>query len=253
MPRGGQPLDPILVWQDPEAGTNSLILLDGAYRLSAYKTAKWEGPIPARIVECSRSEAFLLAAGANSKDRKGLSSKEKHDYAWLLVRTPEVKGSRSALAKATGISETSIARMRRRWKEVAERPDYVPTGVWSRDYADKTDEWDTGDDLSDAARNALIADYVGKLRDLMDWRKGHPILRDDDARFEIVASALGHPSDRALANWILGGEDEANEFMSGEVDPVGDYSHLSEFADEDDGDEETPISKARCVSSIGVL
>lgn len=64
--RNGQPLDPILVWRDPENGSNSVVLLDGAYRLSAYDTAGWQGPVPARVVECNRSDALLLAAGANS-------------------------------------------------------------------------------------------------------------------------------------------------------------------------------------------
>jgi hypothetical protein len=75
-------------------------------------------------------------------------------------------------------------------------------------------------ELTDAARDAAIADYVSKLRDLMDWRKGHPILRDKQARFAIVAgaSATYRPS---IGRVDIGGEDEANEWMTGEVHPQG--------------------------------
>ncbi|CDP53685.1 hypothetical protein [Devosia sp. DBB001] len=34
-----------------------------------------------------------------------------------------------------------------------------------------------------------------------------------------------------MAEWILGGEDEANEWMTGEVNPKGEYSHLMKFVD----------------------
>lgn len=240
-PRNGTPLDPVLLWRDPTTGANSLTLLDGAYRLAAYKTAKWSGAIPARIVECSRKEALLLAAGANSKDRKGLTPHEKQDFAWRLVRDEGVTFSKSELVKATGVSDRSIGRMRARWRELHGRPEATVTGHWWRDREDRQEDHGEVQELSDAAKEAAIRDHVSKLRDLLDRRKGHPILRDKDAVFEIIARTFGEPHDKALALYILGGQDEADEWMTGEVVTVGDYSHVTHFDEAtEDEDEENP-------------
>jgi hypothetical protein len=237
--RAGSLLDPLLLWRDPESGANALTLLDGAYRLSAYRTAKWTGLIPARIVECSRKEALLLAAGANSKDRKGLTPHEKQDFAWRLVRDEGVTFSKAELVRATGVSDRSIARMRARWRQLREQPEVIVTGRWWRDREDAQSDREFGEELSDAAKEAAIREHVTKLRDLLDRRKGHPILSDKDAVFEIVVRALGEPHDRALAHYILGGSDEADDWMDGDVERVGNYSHLTEFVDEDD-EEDNP-------------
>lgn len=232
-PRNGDTLDPILLWRDAESGVNHLTLLDGAYRLSAYKTAKWVGSVPARIVECSRKEALLLAAGANSKDRKGLTPHEKQDFAWRLVRDEGVTFSKAELVRATGVSDRSIARMRSRWRELRKKPEVIVTGRWWRDREDAQSDGEFGQELSDPAKEAAIREHVSKLRDFLDRRKGHPILRDKDAVFEIVARTFGEPHDRALAHYILGGSDEADEWMAGEVERIGNYGHLTEVFDDD--------------------
>lgn len=90
-----------------------------------------------------------------------------------------------------------------------------------------------------AAREAAVLEYIGKFRDLFDWKQGHPLMRDEQARFEVISRALGHPADEALAEFILGDREEADYWMTGEVKAVGDYSHLTKIDDADD-DEENP-------------
>lgn len=237
--RTGAPLDPVLLWRDNGSDATTLTLLDGAYRLSAYRTAKWAEPIPALVFECSRKEALLIAAQANSRDRKGLTPQEKQDFAWRLVREEGVTFSKSELVRATGVSDRSIARMRARWRELRERPQAIVTGRWWRDREDAQGDESASQQMSDAAKEAAIREHVTRLRDLLDRRKGHPILRDKDAVFEIVARALGEPHDRALAHYILGGADEADDWMEGEVERVGNYNHLTEITDDED-EEDNP-------------
>lgn len=111
----------------------------------------------------------------------------------------------------------------------------IITGRWWRDREDAQSDAEFGQELSDPAKEAAIREHVSKLRDLLD-RKGHPILRDKDAVFEIVARALGEPHDRALAHYILGGSDEADDWMDGEVERVGNYNHLTQVVDDDEED-----------------
>lgn len=226
--RSGQRLDRVLLWRDPSTGSNALTLIDGAYRLSAYKTAGWPHAIPANIVECDRKQALLLAAGANAKDRKGTSPQEKQDYAWKLVRDESVTFSKSELVRYTGVSDSTIARMRSRWKALKGTPEQGATGHWWRDRDEGTDR-ESPDDLSDAARAAAIKDYVGKFRDLFDRRKGHPILSDTDAVFEIIGKALGPVKVRHFAEHHFGGPEELDSWLAGNVEPMGQYHHLTQF------------------------
>jgi hypothetical protein len=59
---------------------------------------------------------------------------------------------------------------------------------------------------------------VGRLRDLLDWRKGSPVLREEEARLEIISEAIGLQMVRTLAEWVLGGEEETDDWLSGDTD-----------------------------------
>jgi hypothetical protein len=215
-PKRGQALDPLDIWIDTNEGAEKFVLLDGYYRLSAYQLAKWDKPVPVRLHRCTRAEALLLVIASNSKDRLALSPHEKQDYAWRLVRDPEVSSSRAVLSRATGVSEATISRMRRRWKVVSMRPEYEPSGNWRKDQEDAAN----GDftPMTDEERKAAIQLYVGRLRDLLDWRKGSPVLREEEARLEIISEAIGLQMVRTLAEWVLGGEEETDDWLSGDTD-----------------------------------
>jgi hypothetical protein len=220
--RNGQPLDRVLLWRDPSAGANALTLLDGAYRLAAYKLVGWPGSIPATILECSRKDALLRAAGANSKDRLGLCRNEKQDQAWKLVRAKGVTFSIAELARATSVSPRNIVRMRNRWRELQGRPEATVTGRWWQDQKDEAREWQDVEDMHPAERKAAIDDMVAKVRDLMDRRKGSLILADSFAVYEIVGTAFGASWVEGFAEWYLGGKEEAAEWMTGNPDAGDD-------------------------------
>ncbi len=235
--RDGRMLDAVLLWQDPEARSNGFVLLDGRYRLSAYKTAGWTEAIPAKIVECkcSRQEALLLAVGANSKDRKGLTPVEKANYAWRLVRDPACDFSKAQLTRATGISDRTIARMRARWRELQQEEGREVTGSWYRDQRDDdviTDAFE----LSEAQRRRAAKEVGGQLRDVLDWRKGNPALRDREVRYEAIAFAIGEQDLKGLFEWHYGGEDEADDWGSIDVQTVS-FVDEKDAVDEDEGDD----------------
>lgn len=220
--RSGQPLDPIVLWRDAATGSNALTLLDGAYRLAAYKLAGWSGAIPAKIVECGRKQALLLSAGANSKDRMGLSRNEKQDNAWKLTRMEGVTFSIAELARASGVSPRNVVRMRNRWRELQGRSEVAVTGRWWQDQKDEAREWTEVEEMDPAVRRAAIDDMIGQVRDLMDRRKGNLILADGHAVYEIIGGAFGKPWVEGFAEWYLGGKDEAAEWMTGDPDADDD-------------------------------
>lgn len=219
-------LDPLLLWKN-EAG--SLVLLDGAYRLAAYRATGWQHDVPANVVTCDRRTALLLAAGANTKDKLSLSPTEKADLAWKLVREPGMKFSKPEIAKATGISTATVARMRARFKTLSGLAEVEITGSWFRDRQNgMDDEWDRIGSLSDAERNKAIEVLAKSIRDLIDRRKPGAVTRDSDILFEALHTALGAQQVRAFADWIFGGRDE-------ELDEWGAIGIDDEVLEGDDG------------------
>ena len=211
-------LDPVLLWRDGAA----LVLLDGAYRLAAYRAAGWRGDVPAIVVSCDRRTALLLAAGANSKDKVGLAPQEKADLAWRLVREPGMNFSKPELARATGISTATIGRMRARWRVLERVPDVEITGNWWRDRVDSADEAERPGPMSDAQRRQAVDELVKRLRDVLDWRKPGAATRDSTLTYEALHVALGPQHVRAFADWAFGGigEEEVDEWGSFAVDDV---------------------------------
>ncbi|CAH0338928.1 ParB N-terminal domain-containing protein [Rhizobium sp. CECT 9324] len=209
------PLDPVILWRNGE----TLVLLDGAYRIAAYRAAAWRDAIPAYVVSCDRRTALLLAAGANSKDKASLTQNEKADLAWRLVREPGMDFSKPEIARATGISSATVGRMRARHKALLKRANVELTGHWWRDRSDDWDEQPEGPAMSDGQRRKAINQLVNELRNLLDWRKPGAITRDSTAVFEALYEALGTKAARFFADWAVGGEgDDGEEWSSFDLD-----------------------------------
>jgi len=225
--------DPLTVWKDPDS--EQIIVLDGQYRAEAYRQAgQGTRKVPVRIFEGSRSEAVLAALSANSKATLPLTSPERQNAAWRLVRAPLTPGgpqySKPLIADASGVSERLVGYMRARWKEVQGRgADAVEqlTGQWAKDRDDAHSEGDF-ERITDKQRLDQIETLSKQFRDLTDRRKrGHelPILSDQTAIFEALSRAYGDPWIKSFMEYVLG--DDADEWGN-------DFLMTEECDDEDE-------------------
>jgi ParB-like chromosome segregation protein Spo0J len=107
-------VDPITVMQIG----NRTVLIDGHHRIEAYHQAGRTTDIPVRYFRGGLEEAVLEAGQANSKAKLPMTSQERHDYAWRLVLLG--KHSKADVARASGISSSSVANMRKIRKGLGE-------------------------------------------------------------------------------------------------------------------------------------
>lgn len=201
--KGG--LEPILLWGDSrDPAKPRLVLLDGAHRLAAYGSLhvsgrRSGGGVPAKIVECEPKQAHLLALARNTRDCLPLTTTERTNAAWGLVRHPALQFSKAEIAHAAGIAPRTVANMRRRLKEMTEAGE-EPSGAWWKDRQGNRDEdpYDLSDNDLDARVKALASALQGPLG---GWKR---------ERTEVLAKALetvfGHDLRHILD--FLFGEDE---------------------------------------------
>ena len=110
-------LDPILVF--PVA--DKYYVIDGHHRLAAYITARWKGDIPAVVFTGSLDEAVREALRSNSKNKLPMTTKDKTEAAWRLVKEGkpgEWPDSISETMKLTGVGKGTVNRMRDAWTEL---------------------------------------------------------------------------------------------------------------------------------------
>ncbi|QFT93196.1 hypothetical protein FIU86_10100 [Roseovarius sp. THAF9] len=228
-------LDPVLVWQETDAKDNQtgrLVLLDGHYRLAAYRAEQSAGKIegrgiPAVLLTGNRIEAHLAALMANSKDTLPLTMQERLNAAWMLVRTYRNGISKPRLAGASGVAERTIANMRQQLRKFAEAGE-CPDGNWlvDRRFPVKSEF----EPPSDAARQAIITSISQALRTaLSDART-----RDYEIIGDAIQEALG-ARQLAFVMDYLGGGDEEDDRDTGWMEP--DINEGGYFND-DDGDED---------------
>lgn len=196
-----QPLDPVIVWQTEEG----MILLDGAHRLTAYKSARWEGEIPAIVYTgIDQRRALGIAIKANSKRSLQMSREDCLNAAWRLVREPvQPRYKAKEITVLTGIGRRTVDNMRARLKTID--PDAI-TGSWRRDLKDHHTDTSFGMMTPDQ-RDAGVRSFGLSLRDFCDRRKHKdiPILRDGDAVCEAVIFAFGDRWVEYLWDYYSGG------------------------------------------------
>lgn len=211
-------LDPILVWREQDEDgreTGRLVLLDGHFRVTAYRAEIAAGHVegkgvPALIVKGTRIDAELEALRANTKDSLPLTMTERTDAAWALVRRHRNKISKSQLAKASGVSERSIANMRKKLKEFLEAKEQ-PSGDWWRDR--QWPEEGTFTPPTDAERERLIATLATSITEAI---KEHRIW-DVEIKAEAIQRALGKRDMEAVVEYLqlsLGDFDEFSEELA---------------------------------------
>ncbi|RYC33623.1 nuclease [Lichenibacterium minor] len=100
-------LAPLTVFQ---AGSTTY-LVDGHHRWTAYKRERFAGPVAVAYFEGSAEEAVTFAGEVNSQTKHPMTTREKTDYAWRLVRCGRY--SKARMARASGASTGTIGEMRR--------------------------------------------------------------------------------------------------------------------------------------------
>ncbi len=212
-------LDPVTVWHEEDAKgtqTGRLVLLDGHYRVAAYRaeqaTGKIEGRgIPAILLTGNPLEAHLAALMANSKDTLPLTMQERLNAAWRLVRTFRGTLSKRRLAQASGIGERTIARMRQQLKKFLEAKE-MPDGNWLIDRRFPLKNEYTPP--SDEARKHMVDTLSQALRVALNEVK----TRDVEIIGDALQEALGARQWASIADY-LGGDDRDGDGDTGWMKP----------------------------------
>ncbi|SBV99217.1 ParB domain protein nuclease [uncultured Alphaproteobacteria bacterium] len=106
-PKSGHTLDPLTVFQ---VGRKAY-LIDGHHRIAAYQRAKFEKPVPVVFFDGTVEQAVLEAGRANSKAKLSMSTQERMNFAWRLVRIGTY--SKTEITEAASVSDGQVAAMRR--------------------------------------------------------------------------------------------------------------------------------------------
>jgi hypothetical protein len=104
--------------------------LDGHHRFAAYTRLKWAKPIKVVLHDGPLYKVKLIALRENTKARLPMSPKERADAAWRLTCEQLEDGgysySKKELAEATGVSERTVANMRRTYRVIEELGCFPP-------------------------------------------------------------------------------------------------------------------------------
>lgn len=193
LERGGA-LDRIAVWEEPDSG--ALVVADGHHRLAAYQRKRWTSPVPVEVFRCDMATARLIPIRDNAKDRLPLSREDKGNWAWRLVIAGGL--TKAETAAACGVSDRTVAYMRKTLRELNEADMVVPQS-WAEAQAmlrgDEPGEWD------DDAR----AEWQRTLIDKADRQFGaslsHLCQQSPEAAAELIQRCAGGKL-AVIAEWL---------------------------------------------------
>ncbi|MBW4708674.1 ParB/RepB/Spo0J family partition protein [Roseobacter sp. YSTF-M11] len=187
-------LDELTLWEDAETG--ELVLVDGHHRLEAYRQQKWAKNVPAVVHRCTLDEARLLALAENTKIRLPLTNGERADVAWKLVCLGETY-SRQQTVKASGMSDGTIATMRRTRRQLLNAPD---AGELPTSWHQAQRELKSQDDRSFSAEDwdEWIIAEADALDDIIGKPLGDMAHRRPQAACLVVVARLGSQGMRHL-------------------------------------------------------
>ncbi|WP_195949964.1 ParB N-terminal domain-containing protein [Ciceribacter sp. T2.26MG-112.2] len=184
-------LKPIVVWR---CGT-AAILIDGHHRLYAYamKQRKLKTPvtIPVEWLEGDVIRAIEKAAEGNTERKLQLTPEQRTDLAWRLV-AHDLGHSKAELARMTGVSDRTIANMRKTRAELLKAEEELPT-TW-RKAMDMTKGRDMQDFDIDAEKERRAQEIAKRM------------IKLDRVHFadnpDVFARALEIAAPRALAKLV---------------------------------------------------
>jgi ParB-like chromosome segregation protein Spo0J len=175
--RTGDELDPMTVWKRGDADH---VVVDGHHRHAAYTAAGYAKAIPVVVHECSETDAVLLALNENTKTKLPMTKTERDNAAWRLVCSDH-QLSKAQTVKATGVSNGTVAKMRRTRKALEEQEAELPDTWWMAMRALKgieQQEWD--EDMQEQvieARAKALDDAIGKELGRMGSRQWEAVAR----------------------------------------------------------------------------
>lgn len=170
-PKAGRPLDPVTV---VDMG-GKWFLVDGHHRMQAYRRAKWKREVPVNVVQSNLQAAervewaITLSIAENAKAKLGLVEADKMARAWQAVAR-EAPGSIAGLSKTYGVSERTIANMRKVRATLADAgKDLELTPSWSaanRAFRELEGLQSSGKDWDEAQRRQVAK----RLKSVLEMR-----------------------------------------------------------------------------------
>jgi len=222
-------LSPLLLWRNPNTPEGPLIILDGRHRISAYQTLGIDASIPARMVSCPWREALLRSGHAHSRAALPLTSEQRADFAWRLVREPGTTYTKREIVNATAVGTRTVARMRARFREfVAANREVEVSGSWWRDRKDAQQEA-PGEPLDDERWEELKSEGVKEIRNLLDRRDGTEWKQDGGIVDAALAEALGEQRVKFLFEYTFPTTEEAGDWAALPPTPEGPEDALVDF------------------------
>lgn len=187
--KAGYELDLLTVWKRSEG---DYVVVDGHHRYAAFRRLGYKKKVRAIVYECSEAEAKLLALNENIKTKLPMTKTERQNAAWRLVCSDHPY-SKAQTARATGVSERSVANMRAAKKKLNENEYPLPDTWWEALQVEKgfsheplsADEWE-----------ARIEAEANRLDDKI----GLEISLIGDRQWKALAEVLS----RRLDNYTLG-------------------------------------------------
>ncbi|MCT8328938.1 hypothetical protein [Albidovulum sediminis] len=164
----GSEFDPLALWEDPDTG--KLTVADGHHRLEAHRRHGKARHIHALVYRCDARTALLIPIQDNAKARLPLTYDDRANWAWRL--TVEGEQSKAAVVAACGLSDGTVAQMRRVRRELAERGEDAPRTWWEAQTMHKGDdrqEWteEQRDEWRQGLVNKAHRQYGAALTDLI--------------------------------------------------------------------------------------
>ncbi|WP_321802813.1 hypothetical protein [Burkholderia sp. BCC1988] len=120
----GDPLDPVVYWQDPAVSDGPLWVIDGHHRMEAYEAAEVRPEANVwgqRFTGATEAEARAFALHINSREHLNMTQAERYQAFWLMLLAGEVSGSARDLEQRFNVPKSTVSRMSQQVPAVRER------------------------------------------------------------------------------------------------------------------------------------
>jgi hypothetical protein len=169
--------------------------LDGHHRLRAYKKVDAKQRVPCEFFDGTVAQAVLEARRRNSETKLAMSTTQKLDDAWKLVKMvragekTEYHFSKAEIVAASDVARGTVTNMRKAL-EIIGRTEARPIAVWEvarKLAAGKTGGGTMTADEMEERKRQMVEDWVGRLRRAFGQRFGE----DSELAGDVLHRYLG--------------------------------------------------------------